>query len=93
MDRGSWGVELFLALCTLKLARPDSVYLLRGNHETGICTGVYGFLNELKAKYKKAKNAVMEVPTRQLYTTFKGAGLCHFVAASICIPGQALQHC
>ena len=73
MDRGCWGVELYLAIATLKLARPTSVFMLRGNHESYACTSVYGFENELKSKYCKTKRKLAEIPPRQLYSAFKGA--------------------
>lgn len=38
VDRGSWGVEVLVVILTLKLWRPDCVFLLRGNHETTSCT-------------------------------------------------------
>ncbi|KAK3269419.1 hypothetical protein CYMTET_22138 [Cymbomonas tetramitiformis] len=51
VDRGAWGLEVMLTLMTWKLALPESVTLLRGNHETAYCTAVYGFQAELKYKY------------------------------------------
>lgn len=56
MDRGAWGVETLTLLLTLKLALPGYIHLLRGNHESAMCTRYYGFMAELQAKYgKKAK--------------------------------------
>lgn len=51
VDRGAWGVELFALLLCLKLAVPQHIHLLRGNHESSMCTKFYGFFGELKAKY------------------------------------------
>ena len=51
VDRGSWGLESMLVLLAWKLAAPDSVYLLRGNHETKYCSMMYGFKGELEAKF------------------------------------------
>ena len=34
VDRGLYGVEVMAYLFALKINSPDSVYLLRGNHET-----------------------------------------------------------
>lgn len=51
VDRGAWGVELVLAIATLKLAMPAAVFMLRGNHESDMCTKYYGFQPELRSKY------------------------------------------
>lgn len=51
VDRGSWGVELFLAVAVLKLADPARYVILRGNHESNWCTKMYGFKKELESKY------------------------------------------
>lgn len=51
VDRGAWGLETLVLLCAWKLALPQCVYLLRGNHETATCTVMYGFKGELMAKY------------------------------------------
>ncbi|CAG9464490.1 unnamed protein product [Pedinophyceae sp. YPF-701] len=51
IDRGAWGVELLACLAAWKLALPHHVVLLRGNHESSYCSGIYGFLGELTAKY------------------------------------------
>lgn len=51
VDRGAWGYEILLLFCCWKLALPDHVFLLRGNHESSFCTLLYGFQGELKAKY------------------------------------------
>ena len=51
VDRGSWGVELFLAVAVLKLADPSRYIILRGNHESNWCTKMYGFKKELESKY------------------------------------------
>lgn len=50
VDRGAWGLETFLLLAGWKLACPRHVFLLRGNHETALCSMVYGFKGELVAK-------------------------------------------
>ena len=56
-DRGSYGVEVLYTLLRLKLANPENVFLLRGNHEdyslqlqTSQLTG-RGFLDEGRRKY------------------------------------------
>lgn len=51
VDRGAWGVETLTLLLAWKLVCPSATWLLRGNHESYLCTRSYGFLGELKAKY------------------------------------------
>ncbi|MEW5312630.1 MAG: hypothetical protein WDW38_004250 [Sanguina aurantia] len=63
VDRGAWGVETLAMLLTLKLALPGHIHLLRGNHESAMCTRYYGFMAELNAKY--GRNA------KELYSACK----------------------
>lgn len=51
VDRGEYGVECVLILLSLLIARPDSVYLNRGNHEDFAICSVYGFQAECCEKY------------------------------------------
>ncbi|KAJ7979134.1 Serine/threonine-protein phosphatase [Quillaja saponaria] len=51
VDKGSWGVEVFLVLLAWKVLMPHRVYLLRGNHESKYCTSRYGFNKEVQTKY------------------------------------------
>lgn len=51
VDRGSRGCEVFLYLLSLKLAHPDVVHLVRGNHESRSLTGHFGFRSECRRKY------------------------------------------
>uniref|UniRef100_A0A2N9HCA4 Serine/threonine-protein phosphatase n=1 Tax=Fagus sylvatica TaxID=28930 RepID=A0A2N9HCA4_FAGSY len=51
VDRGAWGLEVFLLLLALKVLMPHRVYLLRGNHESKECTLAYGFEKEVKTKF------------------------------------------
>lgn len=53
VDRGSWGVEVFLSLLAWKLAWPESVHLTRGNHESRKMTLRYGFAAEAVCKYSE----------------------------------------
>lgn len=51
VDRGAWSTEVIIVVLALKVALPDSVFLLRGNHETRMCTTSYGFRQECVMKY------------------------------------------
>jgi Calcineurin-like phosphoesterase len=55
-DRGRYGVEVLYTLLRLKLANPDRVFLLRGNHEEISIAARYGFLSEGIIKYGSAFN-------------------------------------
>ena len=50
-DRGHYGVEVIYTLLRLKVANPDRVFLLRGNHEDISIAASYGFLSEGQSKY------------------------------------------
>lgn len=52
VDRGPKSVEVIMLLCVLKLKFRDSVYILRGNHESMNITQIYGFRQEVLAKYR-----------------------------------------
>lgn len=46
VDRGSQGAEVLLAIFDLKVADPEHVFLLRGNHEDAQMNVYYGFYDE-----------------------------------------------
>jgi serine/threonine-protein phosphatase 5 len=51
VDRGSFSVEVVVALLALKLAYPTGLYMSRGNHETKNMNKIYGFEGEVGHKY------------------------------------------
>ena len=57
VDRGLWGIEVLYLLMLLKLANPDKVFLIRGNHEDPQICSSYGFFNEFAAKYEGTPRA------------------------------------
>lgn len=58
VDRGSFSFENVITLISLKLACPQSVHMLRGNHETKNMNKMYGFEGEVKHKYDDAVMAL-----------------------------------
>ncbi|KAJ0806448.1 putative protein-serine/threonine phosphatase [Helianthus annuus] len=78
VDRGAWGLETFLLLLAWKVFMPHRVFLLRRNHESKYCTSVYGFENEVLAKYgdnNKGKHVY-----RECLGCFKGLPLASIIA-------------
>ena len=51
VDRGDNGVEVIDILLRLKIANPDNVFLVRGNHEDCDLNTHYGFRDELRLKF------------------------------------------
>jgi len=51
VDRGIYSFEVAFTLLSMQLANPQSVHLLRGNHETTSMNRVYGFEAQVLAKY------------------------------------------
>jgi len=51
VDRGSFSVEVILALFAWKLAHPQHMHLARGNHETRNMNKLFGFEGEVTQKY------------------------------------------
>ncbi|KAL0218965.1 hypothetical protein P9112_004618 [Eukaryota sp. TZLM1-RC] len=50
VDRGSYSVEVLMSCLLLKIACPEHVVLLRGNHETMNLTSIYGCKEEVSKK-------------------------------------------
>lgn len=51
VDRGYNSIETMCLLLCYKCLYPDSVVLIRGNHETSSLTKIYGFYDEVLKKY------------------------------------------
>lgn len=52
VDRGDFGVEVFLFLACLKLNYPNKVWMLRGNHESFAMNETFNFRAEVFEKFK-----------------------------------------
>ena len=51
VDRGQFSIETILMLFTLKCTFPDSIFLIRGNHEFFSINSLYGFQKEVECVY------------------------------------------
>ncbi len=74
VDRGSWGVEVLITLFALKLWKPESVFAIRGNHETTGAMCRYGFKREVERKlgpklYPAFTAVLRELPCAALVRT------------------------
>ncbi|KAJ8616502.1 hypothetical protein MRB53_035874 [Persea americana] len=58
VDRGAWGLEVFIVLLAWKVFLPHRVFILRGNHESLYCSSLYGFKKEVMSKYGNKGNKV-----------------------------------
>ncbi|BFU23527.1 ser/thr protein phosphatase 5, putative [Entamoeba histolytica HM-1:IMSS-B] len=60
VDRGIDGLEILVTMSILKLTEPQSIYFLRGNHESLAMNSLYGFTDEIKSKFPQDYNSVLD---------------------------------
>lgn len=61
VDRGNNSSEVIVLLLCLKVLYPNSIYLIRGNHECQAITSMYGFRNECEQVFNnKVYNKFMK---------------------------------
>ena len=51
VDRGIYSIECITLLLAMKVARPQNIFLLRGNHESRSMTEYFTFREEVLDKY------------------------------------------
>lgn len=71
VDRGKQSIEAICLLFAYKIKFPESVFLLRGNHECENITKIYGFYEECQKRYnialwKKFMNVFNMLPVAAL---------------------------
>lgn len=75
-DRGMYGIEVLYTLLRLKLANPERVFFLRGNHEELSLLARYGFFQEGAAKFER------EFDPRKLVRSFDFLPVVLYVGAN-----------
>ncbi|TNJ30158.1 Ser/Thr protein phosphatase 2B catalytic subunit, alpha isoform [Giardia muris] len=70
VDRGSYSLETLVCLLILKVLFPQTIYLLRGNHETSCCMEQGQLYHELVHKYGFSEAANICDRLRALYKMF-----------------------
>ncbi|GKT36672.1 Serine/threonine-protein phosphatase 5, partial [Aduncisulcus paluster] len=61
VDRGAYGIEIVLLLCAVKIAWPQYIVTLRGNHESRSMNSMFGFQEEVQQYYGSHKDALFDL--------------------------------
>jgi len=81
VDRGPHGVEVMILLLALKIEFPNTVFILRGNHEEAQTCRIYGFMQECRAKldvecWSKFVDVFRQLPMAAAVTCPSGQFFC-----------------
>lgn len=83
VDRGKHSTEVLAGILLMKLAHPNDVYCLRGNHEDGFLATVYGFQKEIRMKYPLQHDILWEC----MKNTFGALPFCARTAEAFILHG------
>lgn len=67
VDRGTQSVQVILILFSMKCMHPESIYLLRGNHESYAINAKYGFLYELQVAFGLQEGTELHEEINQVF--------------------------
>jgi len=81
VDRGVWGPEVLFTLFCMKLLYKNAVFLNRGNHESELCTDLYGFKTHLACAYPRNHHLMH----RMVHACFNELPLCYVVGGEVCV--------
>jgi len=89
VDRGEYSTQVVMLLFALSLKYPESVFMLRGNHEFSSVSSRYGFSSELLEVYKDQA----PIPFRLFHGCFEWMPICASLSCGIlCLHGGISPH-
>jgi hypothetical protein len=67
VDRGNFGIEVIYTILRLKIANPDKIILVRGNHEDYDINVKLGFAEEIQKKFNTSTNVFLKRSIAKIY--------------------------